>query len=220
MPSQLSHNSVYIVAVFIAVVRRQSRTITSPKCIGKNSSIMHPKFFLLLQKFWKYTIDEICPNGSFFGSAKELLIWHRSPVTFRQGVKTDLWSGPIPIINLQRRCTSYNNENVKWDLISHANSNNLCKLGCFCIETESLFEYFFYLPQRTYVPNQRILLQNAGITHFELLTTLLSSRQPQAPMLLKNTTLLFQPWASCHICKITSCACAGNAGNVFPATAG
>ena len=27
-------------------------------------------------------------------------------------------------------------------------------------------------------------------------------------------------WASCQIRKITCCACAGNAGNVFPATAG
>ena len=27
-------------------------------------------------------------------------------------------------------------------------------------------------------------------------------------------------WASCHIRKIVGCACAGNAGNVFPATAG
>ena len=25
-------------------------------------------------------------------------------------------------------------------------------------------------------------------------------------------------WASCQICKIAGCACAGNAGNVFPAT--
>ena len=28
------------------------------------------------------------------------------------------------------------------------------------------------------------------------------------------------PWASCQICKIGGCACARNAGNVFPATAG
>ena len=27
------------------------------------------------------------------------------------------------------------------------------------------------------------------------------------------------PWASCQICKIAGCACAGNAGNVFPALA-
>ena len=27
-------------------------------------------------------------------------------------------------------------------------------------------------------------------------------------------------WASCQICKIVGCACAGNARNVFPATAG
>ena len=28
------------------------------------------------------------------------------------------------------------------------------------------------------------------------------------------------PWASCQIRKIADCACAGNAGNVFPATVG
>ena len=28
------------------------------------------------------------------------------------------------------------------------------------------------------------------------------------------------PWASCQIRKVAACACAGNAGNVFPATAG
>ena len=31
---------------------------------------------------------------------------------------------------------------------------------------------------------------------------------------------LHVPWASCQIRKIAGCACAGNAGNVFPATAG
>ena len=30
----------------------------------------------------------------------------------------------------------------------------------------------------------------------------------------------FFPWASCQIRKIAGCACAGNAGNVFPASAG
>ena len=28
----------------------------------------------------------------------------------------------------------------------------------------------------------------------------------------------YSPWASSQICKIAGCACAGNAGNVFPAT--
>ena len=31
--------------------------------------------------------------------------------------------------------------------------------------------------------------------------------------------VFFKTWASCQIRKIASCACAGNAGNVFPATA-
>ena len=38
-----------------------------------------------------------------------------------------------------------------------------------------------------------------------------------------DVTVLEQPlstWTSCHICKIAGCACAGNAGDVFPASAG
>ena len=31
---------------------------------------------------------------------------------------------------------------------------------------------------------------------------------------------VLKPWASCQMREITGCACAGNAGNVFPATAG
>ena len=33
-------------------------------------------------------------------------------------------------------------------------------------------------------------------------------------------SMQFIPWVSCQIRKIAGCACAGNAGNVFPATAG
>ena len=33
-------------------------------------------------------------------------------------------------------------------------------------------------------------------------------------------TLTRNPWASCQIRKIAGCACAGNAGNVFPGTVG
>ena len=33
-------------------------------------------------------------------------------------------------------------------------------------------------------------------------------------------TLALSPWASCQIRKIVGCACAGDAGNVFPANAG
>ena len=32
--------------------------------------------------------------------------------------------------------------------------------------------------------------------------------------------VITRPWASYQICKIVGCACAGNTGNVFPATAG
>ena len=40
-------------------------------------------------------------------------------------------------------------------------------------------------------------------------------------LLSNETTFLFDwLWASCQMRKITGCACAGNAGNVFPATAG
>ena len=38
------------------------------------------------------------------------------------------------------------------------------------------------------------------------------TRALQIPMILDAF-----PWASCQICKIMGCACAGNAGNVFPA---
>ena len=37
---------------------------------------------------------------------------------------------------------------------------------------------------------------------------------------LHNRHIVDPPWASCQICKIAGCACAGNAGNVFPTTVG
>ena len=39
-------------------------------------------------------------------------------------------------------------------------------------------------------------------------------------MHLKIPSLCAAPWASCQIRKTAGCACAGNAGNVFPASAG
>ena len=40
-------------------------------------------------------------------------------------------------------------------------------------------------------------------------------------ILCTTADIQFRPqWASCQIRKIEGCACAGNAGNVFPATAG
>ena len=33
---------------------------------------------------------------------------------------------------------------------------------------------------------------------------------------IANWKLSLRPWAYCQICKIAGCACAGNAGNVFP----
>ena len=52
-------------------------------------------------------MKDIC-NGPFVVSVKELWMYHRNFVIFRQGIKSDLPSDSIQFIQIHRKCSAIN----------------------------------------------------------------------------------------------------------------
>ena len=64
-----------------------------------------------------------------------------------------------------------------------------------------------------HLPDDPQVLERLALSEMSPLKTKLSLR-----LIYRADIIMTMLWGSCQMCKIAGCACAGNAGNVFPAT--
>ena len=96
-----------------------------------------------------------------------------------------------------------------------------------CISLFECTDLFAHLQSHYFAPKELCWIYGSNAQAYNFDNTILVDRHVGSTIIqvIKNFDIKvggarFWTWASCQIRKIAGCACVGNAGNVFPATAG
>ena len=97
---------------------------------------------------------------------------------------------------------------------------SLLTLGCFRFSFNTRLKASFLRCRSKHHNSSIIIFHDEELQHFQPIITLPSKPCQYVPLVARVLRSMLFPslsvWATCQIRKIAGCACAGNAGNVFP----
>ena len=149
-------------------------------------------------------------SGYIFG---DILVWKRkTPACWSNwGLPRDHWHGSLVVYVYVYRIWNYSN-------MVHGYLHS-----CPCCAAIDHNINIKLLPVPDNLANAMSFKKNSLLNHRKLLYSICSPKLLPCKALNNGCNYVCSAaslWASCQIRKIAVCACAGNAGNVFPVTAG